>query len=106
MTLFNRIPNRYRSVPDVSLQNNDGTYTIITAFRDTTATEDDLNNSRLHRVRGEQTMNDIALDYFDVPELWYVIADANPDIFYPLDVLDKVGEQIKLPSTSNVRIAS
>lgn len=48
-----------------------------------------------HRVVEGDRLDTLAAIAYDDPELWWVIADANPTVFYPDDL--KPGTLLKIP---------
>jgi len=48
-----------------------------------------------HTVKASETFEQIAFKYYGDPAKWYVLADANPQIFFPLDL--QAGAVIVIP---------
>tara|TARA_Y100000593_G_scaffold12269_3_gene22445 strand:+ start:2368 stop:2667 length:300 start_codon:yes stop_codon:yes gene_type:complete len=59
-----------------------------------------------YRVREGETFQSIAIKFYNDPELWYYIADSNPNILYSYDLYNHVGELINIPSTRYVLLTS
>jgi nucleoid-associated protein YgaU len=49
----------------------------------------------LYTTRSGDTFESLAHQYYSDARKWYVIADANPEIFFPLDLIS--GVQILIP---------
>ena len=49
---------------------------------------------------GEPSMAAMSNQYLGSPSLWWVVADANPDIFYPLDL--QATDVVKIPPMSTI----
>lgn len=99
-----RVPYRYRDSFYVAYKNPDGSYDVTVAFRDPYFEITNVRNMRKHRVGSKQTLQDIALEYYKVPELWYIIADANYEIKYPYDTLNMQGELINIPPVNVTKV--
>lgn len=52
-------------------------------------------NARKHVVRQGERMEQIAALYFGDPEMWWVIAVANPEVFYPEEL--ERGTVLRIP---------
>lgn len=77
---FNRLDNKYIYGTTAQL-NKDASYT-------------------LHKVKRNETLDTLALDYFNNPTFFWVIADFN-DIQDPFIKL-KEGQELKIPSLNEV----
>jgi nucleoid-associated protein YgaU len=53
---------------------------------------------RLYTTRAGDTFEKLAASEYGDARKWYVIADANPDVFFPMDL--EVGIQIVIPNKS------
>lgn len=51
-----------------------------------------------YTVRAGDTMESLAYKFYNDGDKWYAIADANPPLFWPLDLLP--GTVIRVPSKS------
>lgn len=54
--------------------------------------------ARNHVVREDQRLDQLASFYYNDPEMWWVIAAANPEIFYPEDL--PAGTTLRIPDAS------
>ena len=61
---------------------------------------EDMPDAVRHTIRGRETLDALAHRYYGREDLWWRIADANPDVF-PLDL--RPGDVITIPP---VRIAT
>lgn len=102
---LNTVPNRYKHQMFIAARNADGSYSLSISFRVPFINLSSINRVLKHRVKGNETLDKIALEYYGVPDLWYVIADANPiKLFYPNDILLLKGEYIDIPPVSIARL--
>lgn len=92
MTIFHG--SRYRLNDPVQAVDSDGLSETHYPLRETTL-ESDIGFRRYRTVAGD-TMESLAFDKYGDANKWYVIADANPQIFWPLSL--EAGEEIILPS--------
>lgn len=83
--------SRYQGTPLLRVQAADGVIRP-TSFGDVT----DLSRRYLHHtvVDGDR-MDSLAQRYFNNPLLWWYIADANPEVFYPDDL--EPGTVLRIP---------
>lgn len=58
-------------------------------------------SARKHITREDERMEEIAAEYYRDPEMWWVIAIANPEILYP-DQFEP-GTVLRIPDVSPVR---
>lgn len=56
--------------------------------------------SRKHVVSGEQRLDQISAMYFGDPEMWWVIAAANPEVFFPENLTP--GTVLRIPDVPPV----
>ena len=54
--------------------------------------------SRRHVTRDGQRMDQLASFYYNDPEMWWVIAVANPEVFYPDDI--PAGTVMRIPDAT------
>lgn len=74
---------------------------IITGYRATTVDGTSATYIQ-HTILQGETMQDIALKYYGRSDLWYVVADQSPQIFYPEDISDNVGAVLRLAPKSAI----
>ena len=99
------VPNRYKNEFAVLTKGPDGTYNISISFRDTAFPVTNISGVRKHRVKKSDTLDRIALEYYSVPDLWYILADANPTLlFHPNDINNIVGKYIDIPPVNMIRL--
>lgn len=53
-----------------------------------------------HIIREGERLDHLASRYYDDPEMWWVIADANPEIFYPENI--PAGTVVRIPSAPSL----
>lgn len=94
--------SRYEDIPYSIVKDGDNSIGVITGFRETFQPEP-FSYIR-YRIRDGDTFQDLATRAYGAPEYWYVIADANTWIQYPLDIINYVGEEIILPSKSFIQL--
>lgn len=56
--------------------------------------------ARRHIAREGQRLEQLAALYFGDPELWWVIALANPELFYPEDL--EAGTVVRIPNATPI----
>lgn len=71
-------------------------YPVLAPSR-TFMTPSEIRGGIKHIVVEGQTFQDIAIQYYRAPEYWYVLAAANPQIEWPLDLPNMAGEVILIP---------
>lgn len=71
---------------------------VIVGFRDTFV-DTSLISTVEYVIKEADTFPDLALKFYKEPERWYVLADANTFIEYPLDIGNFVGYTIQVPRT-------
>lgn len=54
-----------------------------------------------HVVREFDRLDLLAAQYYGDPELWWVLAEANPEVFYPEDI--PPGTSLRIPSAPTLR---
>lgn len=59
-----------------------------------------INAYKVHTIQVNESLDSIALKYYNNPLYWWVIADMN-NIQDPLKI--KVGSQLKIPSLSDIK---
>lgn len=53
-----------------------------------------------HIAEENDRMDLLAARYFNDPEMWWVIAEANPELFYPEDI--RPGTVVRIPSAPSL----
>jgi len=89
------VPNRYAQIGRWLIEDISRTVVIV-GFRDTFVDTTTIQTLE-YVVRENDTLPDLALRFYRIPEMWYAIADANTKIEYPLDIRNMVGETILIP---------
>lgn len=56
--------------------------------------------SRKHVVSGEERLDQIASRYFGDPEMWWVVAAANPEVLFPENL--EPGTVLRIPDAPSV----
>lgn len=97
------VPSRYKKTAIYLMLNDDMTIKPVMGFRNTTLDNRYLVGSIYHRLRSGESLQDVAVQYYGAPEYWSVIADANPEIFCPMDLSGLYGTQIRVPDPVIVR---
>lgn len=93
--------SRYRGVPSQQIALVDGSFEASFEMREF---PDALpKGTTPHTVAAGETMESLAEAYYDDADKWYVIADANPEIFFPLDLAP--GMTIKIPPKNHAVLA-
>jgi nucleoid-associated protein YgaU len=99
------VPNRYKDEFIVVVRNPNGGYDVSVSFRTPVLNLTGVSRVRKHRVKKNETLDKIALQYYSVPDLWYIIADANPtSLFHPNNITNLQGKYIDIPPINLVRI--
>jgi len=52
---------------------------------------------RKYTCKAKDTFESLASRFYEDADKWYVIADANPEIFFPLDLVS--GTEIRIPNS-------
>lgn len=99
MTLFRG--SRYRKVGVVQVQGASGDVDAVYKIRQTSL--DIPVGSRSYTTKAEDTLESIAYREYGDGNKWYVIADVNIEIFWPLDLV--AGMSIMIPPRSYAELA-
>lgn len=94
MSLFRG--SRYRFGETIQIQDSSGESSRIHVLRETTNIP--AQGARLYTVQAGDTFEKIAEREYSDGNKWYVIADANPEVFWPLDLV--AGMQMRIPPRS------
>lgn len=97
------VPSRYNRTPRYRVKLDDGSAAPMLGFRRTTLPAEVLTSSIQHRVLGGDDLQSIATQYYGAPEYWSVLADANPQVFFPGDLDLFEGQTILVPDVTYVR---
>lgn len=90
--------SRYDTADIQAVQGSDGVFrATIIPTRDIVPPVD----YTVHRVVDGDRLDQLAAIAYDDPEFWWVIADANPQVFYPDDLVP--GTLIKIPRVVNLQ---
>lgn len=92
MTIFSN--SRYRNIPTLQVDLEDGDSVAVYELRPTTFVPEE--GLRAYTTRAGDTFEKLAYQLFGDGNKWYVLADLNPHIFWPLDLGS--GVQISLPT--------
>ncbi|MHA2429061.1 MAG: hypothetical protein ACXADB_13660 [Candidatus Hermodarchaeia archaeon] len=88
--------SRYRFSSIIQVDDSDGNTNGVYVLRSTT--EDVPDGSIPHQVSAKDTFESLAFKKYSDANKWYVVADVNPQVFFPLDLTP--GEVIYLPPNS------
>jgi len=94
MTVFSG--SRYRFGNTIQITDASGEVAVVHKLRETTV--EPPNGSELYVTLAGDTMESLAFRRYGDANKWYVIADANPKVFWPLDL--QPGTQIIIPTAS------
>lgn len=102
--VLDQIPDRYSEQPIAYLRVNEPGVVLrpFVLNRATYRRNVESLDTIKYTIEENQTMQDIALEIYGKPEYWYVIADFNNWVFYPLDLSEHIGEVLTLPSVNYV----
>jgi nucleoid-associated protein YgaU len=92
MTVFRN--SRYKNVKKYQIEDKDGNINLIYEPRD--FPDNIVAGSSTHLIKAGETFESLAQQYYNDSAKWGVIADANPQIFFPLDL--EAGLVIYIPS--------
>ncbi|HEY0502500.1 MAG TPA: LysM peptidoglycan-binding domain-containing protein [Lysobacter sp.] len=84
--------SRYQRVPDASFVDGEGRRVQLKRTREPVATELAL----IYQVRQGDRLDALANKFFHDPRKWWLIADANPDVLTPEQLLVP-GRQLRIP---------
>lgn len=85
--------SRYRLVPAVQSESADGEVEASFSLRPTS--DQNRTSYKTIQTRGTDTMESLARRIYGDGGKWYIIADANPEIFWPLDLAP--GTTLRIP---------
>ncbi len=94
MTLFAN--SRFRFADRIQIEDKNGEVNSVQVLRITTS--DIPDNTSSFTTGAGDTFEKLADRFYQDASKWYVLADANPEIFYPLDLT--AGTVIKVPPRS------
>lgn len=94
MTIF--YGSRYRLTIPIQIQDSDGEYNSVFPLRKTTI--DPPTGSKRYTTQAQDTFESLAFRFYSDANKWYILADANPQIFWPLDL--ESGVEIIVPPRS------
>lgn len=84
--------SRYQRVPDADFRDGEGRIVRMKRTREPVATELAL----VYQVSEGDRLDLLAQRFFHDPRKWWLIADANPDVLAPEDLLVP-GRQLRIP---------
>jgi nucleoid-associated protein YgaU len=84
--------SRYQRVADAGFVDGEGRPVLLKATREPVATELAL----VYEVREGDRLDLLAHRFFHDPRKWWLIADANPDVLTPEELLIP-GRQLRIP---------
>lgn len=88
--------SRYRLDSTIQVTDSDGNVNSVFKLRKTTV-EPPIGSKRYTTQAGD-TMEGLAFRFYTDANKWYILADANPQIFWPLDL--ESGVEIIVPPKS------
>jgi len=88
------VGSKYTRVPIVTTVSASGE--VVGLFEMSPTTVRPVNSVESYVVRAGDTFESLAYKYLGSGTKWYVLADMNPHIFFPLDLV--AGDRIILPS--------
>ncbi len=88
--------SRYRFSNIIQVEDSDGNTNGVYVLRSTTDEVPD--GSISHQVGPRDTFESLAYKKYADSNKWYALADVNPQVFFPLDLVQ--GEVIYLPPSS------
>lgn len=94
MTIF--YGSRYRLLTPIQITDSDGEVNSVFPLRETTI-EPPVGSKRYATQSGD-TFESLAFRFYGDANKWYVLADANPHVFWPLDLVS--GMEIIVPPRS------
>ena len=92
--------SRYRFSDTIQVQDADGNSNGVYVLRETTANVPD--GSIPYTVQAKDTMESLAFKHYGDGNKWYVIAEVNPQVFWPLNL--RKGELIYIPPKSHAAV--
>lgn len=91
MTVHQNSRYRFKNILQITDENGETTY--IHKIRKTYSGV--LGGSRIYKTKAGDTLEKLAELFYSDSRKWYVIADANPEIFFPLDL--EAGVDLTIP---------
>jgi len=95
------VGSRYISVGTKSYTVSSGITVGLMKMRPTTVVPD--GETEAYTVKAGETFETLAYKLFGNARRWWILADMNPHIFWPLDL--KAGDQILLPSRVQAQLS-
>lgn len=92
MTVFSNSRYRFRRM----ILTTDETNTTNSVHKIPITTDIGPGTYRKYVCRARDTFESLASRFYDDADKWYVIADANPEVFFPLDLTS--GTEIRIPN--------
>ena len=77
--------SRYRLVGQIQIEDENSEVNRIYLLRETTLEPPD--GSSIYQVRAGETFESLAFRWYGDANKWSVLADANPRVFFPLDLV-------------------
>jgi nucleoid-associated protein YgaU len=94
------VGSRYAGVEKIQAVHSSGISISVYETRPTTVAPVSVSNT--HRVNAGETMETLAYDRFGNANKWYLIADMNPHVFWPLDL--QAGDKLVIPSKAHAAL--
>lgn len=88
--------SRYRFSETIQVYDSDGNVNGVYVLRETRMIVPD--GSLPYTIQARDTLESLAFKHYGDSNKWYVIADANPQVFWPLDL--DTGTLIYIPPRS------
>ena len=89
--------SRYQRVDDATLTDGEGRTLPLKRTREPVSTELAL----IYQAREGDRLDSLAFKFFHDPRKWWLIADANPDVLVP-DQLLEPGTLVRIPKDRSV----
>jgi len=94
MTVFGN--SRYRFGNTQQIMDKNGDVNAVHMLRDTT--QDPVRGSKVYQLGAPDTLEFLAFKRYGDANKWYILADSNPQVFFPLDAVP--GNEIVVPPKS------
>ena len=85
--------SRYKNIPEYSVMDASGNVSKAKSLR----WIPDTSGTFMHTVKESDRLDLLAYKYYGDPKKWWLICDANSEVFLPLDLLKEPGKKIIIP---------
>ena len=85
--------SRYKNIPEYSVMDASGKVSKAESLR----WIPDTSGTFMHTIKESDRLDLLAYKYYGDAKKWWLICDANSEVFLPLDLLKEPGKKIIIP---------